>query len=163
MTHVTSLTVVRRAASEQEGDSSNAAVTMAQKYQRALVEVKGEEEGKMAEQVRVLRHVTVEFSLHSPVHGRETAVTRGRHRFLYGVQSWIPVVDQKLEGLSEGQVLDLSLEREALEGTALAVPSTGEGPVRLEVRILGVQTAEPREVIKALAAKVHCCDHCEGQ
>jgi hypothetical protein len=116
----------------------------------------------MAEQVRVLRHVTVEFSLHSPGHGGGTAVTRGQHRFLYGVQSWIPVVDGKLEGLSEGQILDLSLQPEALAGTTLGVELAGEGPVRLEVRILGVQTAEPREVIKALAATVHCCDHCEG-
>jgi hypothetical protein len=117
----------------------------------------------MAEQVRVLRHVTVEFSLHSPGQGKGTAVTRRRHRFLYGVQSWIPAVDQKLEGLSEGQVLDLSLEPEVLEGTTVGGELVGEGPVRLEVRILGVQTAEPREVVKALAATVHCCDHCEGQ
>lgn len=116
----------------------------------------------MPRQVRPLRHVTVDFSLHSPGFGRETGVRSGRHRFLYGVQTWIPAVDHKLEGLSEGHVLDLSLEPESLEATALAVGFACEGPVRLEVKILEVQTAEPREVIKALAATVRCCDHCEG-
>ena len=116
----------------------------------------------MPHQVRPLRHVTVEFSLRSPGHGRETSERRGRHRFLYGVQTWIPAVDHKLEGLSAGHVLEFSLEPEAFEATALAVRSAGEGPISLQVRILEVQPAEPREVIKALAATVRCCDRCEG-
>jgi len=116
----------------------------------------------MREQIRPLRHVTVDFSLHLPGLGGETGMRSGQHRFLYGVQTWIPAVDHKLEGLSAGDVLDLSLEPEFLKATALAVESPGEGSLRLEVKILEVRTAEPREVIKALAAMVRCCNHCDG-
>jgi NifB/MoaA-like Fe-S oxidoreductase len=30
----------------------------------------------------------------------------------------------------------------------------------LELKIIAVAKAEPKEVVKALAASVHCCDHC---
>jgi hypothetical protein len=34
--------------------------------------------------------------------------------------------------------------------------------VVLELKIIAVAKAEPKEVVKALAASVNCCDHCGG-
>ena len=116
----------------------------------------------MPAQVKPLHHVTLEFSLCPPEELKATGRREGRHRFLYGVQTWIPAVDHKLEGLFEGDMVEVSLAPEILEAIGVAVEAGCRHPARLAVRILEVREAEPREVIKALAAAVHCCDHCEG-
>jgi hypothetical protein len=116
----------------------------------------------MSAQVKPLHHVTLEFSLRPPEEAKTTGKKEGRHRFLYGVQTWIPAVDHKLEGLFEGDTVEVSLEPEVLEAIGVAVEAGCGHPGRLAVRILEVRKAEPREVIKALAAAVHCCDHCHG-
>jgi FKBP-type peptidyl-prolyl cis-trans isomerase 2 len=116
----------------------------------------------MCAQVKPLHHVTLEFSLSLPEELKATGRREGRHRFLYGVQTWIPAVDHRLEGLFEGDMIEVSLEPEILGAIGVAVEPGYGNPTRLAVRILEVQTADPREVIKALAAMVHCCDHCEG-
>jgi len=116
----------------------------------------------MSAQVKPLHHVTLEFSLCQPEELKATGKRQGRHRFLYGVQTWIPAVDHKLEGLFEGDTVEVSVEPETLGAIGVAVDAGRGHPARLAVRILEVRKAEPREVIKALAAAVHCCDHCEG-
>lgn len=116
----------------------------------------------MSPQVKPLHHVTLEFSLFLPEELKATGIREGRHRFLYGVQTWIPAVDHELEGLVEGDVVEFSLEPAALRTIGVAIEAGCERPARLAVKILEVQKAEPREVIRALAATVHCCDHCEG-
>ena len=116
----------------------------------------------MSGRVQHLHHITVEFSLGSPDDPPETDKRRRRHRFLYGVQTWIPAVDHKFEGLVEGDTVELLVEPETLGAIGLAVEAAGASPVKLAVRIVEVRMAEPREVIKALAATVHCCDQCEG-
>jgi len=116
----------------------------------------------MPAQVKPLHHVTVEFSLCPREEPAATGIREGRHRFLYGVQTWIPAVDHKLEGLVEGDMVEFSLEPGALRAIGVAIEAGCAHPARLTVRILEVHKAEPREVIKALAATVHCCDHCEG-
>ena len=116
----------------------------------------------MSTQLKPLHHVTLEFSLSLPEELKATGRREGRHRFLYGVQTWIPALDHRLEGLFEGDMVEVSLEPESLGAIGVAVEAGYEHPARLAVRILEVREAEPREVIKALAATVHCCDHCEG-
>jgi FKBP-type peptidyl-prolyl cis-trans isomerase 2 len=116
----------------------------------------------MSAQVKPLHHVTVEFSLCLPAELKATGRRAGRHRFLYGVQTWIPAVDHRLEDLLEGDMVEVSVEPEVLRAIGVAVEAGYGHPARLAVRILEVRKAEPREVIKALAATVHCCDHCEG-
>jgi FKBP-type peptidyl-prolyl cis-trans isomerase (trigger factor) len=116
----------------------------------------------MSTQVKPFHHVTLEFSLCSPEEPIATGMTEGRHRFLYGVQTWIPAVDHKLEGLFEGDMVEVSLEPEILGAIDVPVEAACGHSARLAVRIIEVRKAEPREVIKALAAAVHCCDHCEG-
>jgi FKBP-type peptidyl-prolyl cis-trans isomerase (trigger factor) len=116
----------------------------------------------MSIQVKPLHHVTLEFSLFLPEELEATGRKGGRHRFLYGVQTWIPGVDHRLEGLFEGDMVEISLEPENLGAMGVAVEAGCGHPARLAVRIVEVRKAEPREVIKALAATVHCCDHCEG-
>jgi hypothetical protein len=116
----------------------------------------------MPTQVKPLHYVTLEFSLRPPeeLKGKDRRV--GRQRFLYGIQTWIPTVDHKLEGLFEGDMVEVALEPEILGTIGVAAEVECEQPATLAVRILEVRKAEPREVIKALAAAVHCCDHCEG-
>jgi len=116
----------------------------------------------MSAQVKPLHHVTVEFSLSPLKEPAATGIREGRHRFLYGVQTWIPAVDHRLDGLFEGDIVEFSLEPAALRASGVAVEPECAHPARLVVRIVEVQKAEPREVVKALAATVHCCDHCEG-
>lgn len=116
----------------------------------------------MSAQVKPLHHVTVEFSLCPPEGLKETGRREGRHRFLYGVQTWIPCLDHKLEGLFEGDMVEVSLEPEILGAIDVPVEAACGHSARLAVRIIEVRKAEPREVIKALAAAVHCCDHCDG-
>jgi hypothetical protein len=116
----------------------------------------------MSAQVKPLHHVTLEFSLCPPEELGAKGRGERRHRFLYGVETWIPAVDQKLEGLSEGDLVEVSLQPEILGAIGVAIEPGCGHPARLAVRILEVRKAEPREVIKALAAAVHCCDHCKG-
>jgi len=116
----------------------------------------------MSTQLKPLHHVTLEFSLSLPEELKATGRREGRHRFLYGVQTWIPTVDHKLEGLFEGDMVEVALEPEVLAAIGVAAEAGCGHPATLAVRILEVRQAEPREVIKALAAAVHCCDHCEG-
>jgi hypothetical protein len=121
----------------------------------------------MTTKVMPLHFVTVQFRLHAKGENSKAKVTAGEHRFLYGVESWIEGVDQQLESLPEGETLELLLEAEVarvvarnLQG-ALEFTGTDE-PLVLELRVLKVVKAEPREVVKALSASVHCCDHCGG-
>jgi hypothetical protein len=116
----------------------------------------------MSTQVKPLHHVTLEFSVCPPEEPEATGMREGRHRFLYGVETWIPAVDRELEGLFEGDLVEFSLAPAALGAIGLPFEAGCARPARLAVRILEVRKAEPREVIKALAAMVHCCDHCEG-
>ena len=116
----------------------------------------------MSAQVKPLHHVTLEFSVWPPGEPEATGRREGRHRFLYGVQTWIPAVDHKLEGLVAGDMVEVSLEPEILGMIGVAVEAGCGHFARLAVRIREVRQAEPREVIKALAATVQCCDHCEG-
>jgi FKBP-type peptidyl-prolyl cis-trans isomerase 2 len=112
-----------------------------------------------------MHYVTVEFRLQDEDGDSRAIETSGQHRFLYGVESWIEGVDQHLENLREGEDLKLVLESDGAEFAA----SRLLGPDRLsdtkkrltfEVRIVKVVKAKPREVVKALAASVKCCDHC---
>ena len=119
----------------------------------------------MAMQVTPLHYVTVEFRLYDEKQENQALEASGQHRFLYGVESWIDGVDQRLEGLTEGECLELVLESEA----AAFVPSQllhqdvlskVEKSLVLELKIVEIVKAEPKEVVQALAATVHCCDHC---
>jgi len=116
----------------------------------------------MSAQVKPLHYVTLEFSLCPREEAKLTSGSAGRHRFLYGVQTWIPTVDHKLEGLFEGDTVEVTLEPGFLGAISASAEEGCGQPATLAVRILEVRKAEPREVIKALAAAVHCCDHCEG-
>ncbi|HVO84999.1 MAG TPA: hypothetical protein VMU60_11295 [Syntrophobacteria bacterium] len=116
----------------------------------------------MPAQVKPLHYVTLEFSLRPQEELQGTGRRASRHRFLYGVQTWIPAVDHKLEGLVEGDMVAVALEPEVLGALGVAAEAGWGHAATLTVRILEVRKAEPREVIKALAAAVHCCDHCEG-
>jgi hypothetical protein len=116
----------------------------------------------MSAPVKPFHYVALEFSLRLPQELAATGRREGRHRFLYGIQAWIPAVDQRLEGLFEGDMVEVALEPETLAALGVAVDAGCRHPARLAVRILEVRKAEPREVIKTLAGTVHCCDHCEG-
>jgi len=112
--------------------------------------------------VTPLHHVTIEYRLDDNSEDHGSIETSGRHCFLYGIESWIDGVDQKLEGLEEGEHLELILDSEAAARTVshlLPLHKIKSSPV-LQVRIVKVIKAEPSEVVKALAATVHCCDHC---
>jgi FKBP-type peptidyl-prolyl cis-trans isomerase 2 len=109
-----------------------------------------------------MHYVTVAFQLHGEnIENRDIKVT-GEHRFLFGVESWIEGVDQKLENLEEGEVLELILDPETAAHVAshLLHESSVEKLLEMELRVVEVVKAEPREVVKALAASVKCCDHC---
>ena len=119
----------------------------------------------MALEVTPLHYVTVEFRLYDEEQQNRTMEASGQHRFLYGVESWIEGVDQRLESLAEGEHLQLVLESEPAAFVASRLLhqdelSEVEKSLVLELKIVGIVKAEPREVVQALAATVHCCDHC---
>ncbi len=116
----------------------------------------------MSARVMPMHYVTVEFKLHGEnIENHEIKVT-GAHRFLYGVESWIDGVDQQLENLEEGEVLELIMDPETAAHAVshLLHESRVEKLLEMELRVVEVVKAEPREVVKALAASVKCCDHC---
>ena len=119
----------------------------------------------MSIQVMPMHYVTVEFQLQDEDRDNRANYTSGQHRFLYGVESWIEGVDQHLESLREGEDLRLVLEPDAAVFVASQlIPldrlSDMDKKLALELKIVEVVKAEPKEVVKALAASVKCCDHC---
>ena len=119
----------------------------------------------MATEVMPLHYVTVAFRLYDEKQENQAMEASGQHRFLYGVESWIEGGDQRLESLTEGQYLELTLESEAAAFVASKLLHQDEVPqvdipLMLELRIVEVVKADPKEVVKALAASVSCCDHC---
>jgi hypothetical protein len=119
----------------------------------------------MALEVTPLHYVTLEFRLHDGKQGNQAMKASGQHRFLYGVESWIAGVDQRLESLTEGEYLELVLESEAAAFVASQLLhqdelSKVEKSLVLELKVVKIVKAEPKEVVQALAATVHCCDHC---
>ena len=117
---------------------------------------------KRPARVTPMHYVTVEYRLHGEnVEDQNLGVT-GEHRFLYGVESWIDGVDQQLESLKEGEVLELIMDQETSAHVTFHLLNEArlEKPLALELRVARVVKAEPREVVKALAASVKCCDHC---
>ena len=116
----------------------------------------------MPVRVTPMHYVTVEFRLHGENTEKKYAEVTGECRFLYGVESWIDGVDQQLESLEEGEAVKLVLEPETSAHVAshLVDEDRGEIWLALELRVVEVVQAEPREVVKALAASVTCCDHC---
>ena len=121
----------------------------------------------MSSQVMPLHYVTVVFRLHDKDREDRVIEKSGQHRFLYGVESWIDGVDQQLENLREGDHLELNLDPDTAAFVAPRLLSQEEWPnlengLALELKVVEVVKAEPKEVVKALAATVHCCDHCGG-
>ena len=119
----------------------------------------------MSTQVMPLHYVEVEFRLHDKSEDNGLIESSGRHRFLYGVESWIDGVDQQLENLEHGEYLKLVLEDDAAAFVASRLLpqdelSKVERTLILELKVVDIVKAEPREVVQALAATVHCCDHC---
>jgi hypothetical protein len=125
----------------------------------------GQEILTMTTKVTSLHYVTVEFRLYVEKQENQALEASGQHRFLYGVESWIDGVDQRLESLEEGESLELVLESEAAAFVASRLLhqdelSKVEKSLVLELKVVEIVKAEPREVVQALAATVHCCDHC---
>jgi len=121
----------------------------------------------MSSQVVPLHYVTVDFRLHDKDREDRVIEKSGQHRFLYGVEPWIDGVDQQLENLREGDHLSLNLDPDTAAFVASRLLSQEEWPelesgLALELKVVEVVKAEPKEVVKALAATVHCCDHCGG-
>ena len=121
----------------------------------------------MSSQVMPLHYVTVVFRLHDKDREDRVIEKSGQHRFLYGIESWIDGVDQQLENLREGDHLELNLDPDTAALVASRLLSQEEWPklesgLALELKVVEVVKAEPKEVVKALAATVHCCDHCGG-
>jgi FKBP-type peptidyl-prolyl cis-trans isomerase 2 len=119
----------------------------------------------MATRVMPLHYVTVQFRLHGENEDNRAMETSGQCRFLYGVETWLEGVDQQLESLSEGDSLELVLEPEAASLVLFQLLHQDqfrrvEQRLALELKIVEVVKAEPREVTKTLAAQVKCCDHC---
>jgi hypothetical protein len=115
--------------------------------------------------VMPLHYVTLEYRLRVEDQKSQVSVTSGKHRFLYGVESWIDGLDQQLENLTEGESHELILEPESVPSAAALLLPEEElpeliGRFALEMRVVEVVKAEPIEVTKALAASVSCCDHC---
>ena len=118
----------------------------------------------MSVQVMPLHYISVEFRLHDQEKRIEKS---GQHRFLYGVEPWIDGVDQQLENLREGDHLELNLDPDTAAFVASRLLSQEDWPklesvLALELKVVEVVKAEPKEVVKALAATVQCCDHCGG-
>ena len=121
----------------------------------------------MSSQVMPLHYVTVVFRLHDKDREDRVIEKSGQHRFLYGVESWIDGVDQQLENLREGDHLELNLDPDTAAFVASRLLSQKEwlkleSGLALELKVVEVVEAEPKEVVKALAATVQCCDHCGG-
>ena len=119
----------------------------------------------MAIEVTHLHYVTVDFRLYHEKQENQALKASGQHRFLYGVESWIEGVDQRLESLTEGEYLELMLESEAAAFVASQLLhqdelSKVEKGLVLELKVVEIVKAKPKEVVQALAATVHCCDHC---
>ena len=119
----------------------------------------------MPKPVMPLHYVTLESRLDAEDKESKVTETSGKHRFLYGVESWIDGVDQQLENLSEGESLVMILEPAGVAFVAAHLLPQGELPevverYTLELKVVEVKKAEPIEVTKALAASVRCCDHC---
>jgi FKBP-type peptidyl-prolyl cis-trans isomerase 2 len=119
----------------------------------------------MSSQVMPLHYITVEFRLHGQDQEEQVIKESGQHRFLYGVEPWIEGVDQQLENLGEGEHLELNLDPDAAAFVASRLLPGGEwskveSGLTLELKVVEIVKAEPKEVVKALAATVHCCDHC---
>ncbi len=114
--------------------------------------------------VTPMHYVTVEYRLHGANVEAQSLEVRGEHRFLYGVESWIDGVDQQLESLEEGEVLELIMDPETSAHVTFHLLNENrlEKPLALELKVAKVVKAEPREVVKALADSVKCCDHCGG-
>ncbi len=118
----------------------------------------------MSARVRPMHYVTVEFRLFTGNEEEQNLETAGEHRFLYGVESWIDGVDQQLESLEKGDVLKLIFDKESSSDVAsrLLQENRMEKRLALDLKIVEVIEAEPREIIKALADSVKCCDHCDS-
>jgi len=119
----------------------------------------------MTIEVMPLHYVTVAFKLYDAKRENQAMEASGQHRFLYGVESWIEGVDQRLESLTEGEYLELTLESEAAAFVASQLLhqdelSKVEKGLVLELKVVEIVKAKPKEVVQALAATVHCCDHC---
>lgn len=119
----------------------------------------------MPTRVTPLHYVTVEFWLHGESEDDQATQASGQHRFLYGVESWIDGIDQQLDSLGEGESLRLLLESDTAAHVAYHLLGQDEfrkveERMALELKIVEVVKADPKEVVKALAATVHCCDHC---
>lgn len=119
----------------------------------------------MSSQVMPLHYVTVEFRLHEEDQGGGVIEESGQHRFLYGVEPWIDGVDQQLENLRAGEHLEFDLDADAAEFVLSRLLPQGEWfkverGLTFEVKVVQIEKAEPKEVVKALAATVNCCDHC---
>ena len=119
----------------------------------------------MPRHVMPLHFVTVAYRLYPESDDSQTPETAGQHRFLYGVESWIEGVDQQLENLAEGELLQLPLAPEA--AAVVSCHLVGQDKFSgakvhhvLELKVVEVAKAEPKEVVKALADSVKCCDHC---
>ena len=54
----------------------------------------------MALEVTPLHYVTVEYRLYHETQENQAKEASGQYRFLYGVESWIEGVDQRLESLT---------------------------------------------------------------
>ena len=119
----------------------------------------------MPARVRPMYYITVEYRLRGEsMENRDIEVT-GERRFLYGVETWIDGVDQQLESLEQGEIVELILDPETSAHVAshlLLRESKVEKRLALALRVVEVVKAEPRDVVKALAASVKCCDHCGG-
>ena len=112
----------------------------------------------MAIEVTPLHYVTVEFRLYHEKQENQAVEASGQHRFLYGVESWIEGVDQKLESLTEGECLELMLESEAGAFVASQLLhqdelSKVEKSLVLELKIVEIVKAEPKEVGRALGVR----------
>ena len=121
----------------------------------------------MSSPVMPLHYVTVEFRLHDKDKEGRIIEKSGQHRFLYGVESWIDGVEQQLENLREGDHLELNLDPDTAAFVASRLLSQEDWPklesvLALGLKVVEVVKAEPKEVVKALAATVQCCDHCGG-
>ncbi|MGB5924111.1 MAG: hypothetical protein WBH36_17940, partial [Syntrophobacteria bacterium] len=95
----------------------------------------------MTTKVTSLHYVTVEFRLYDEKQENQALEASGQHRFLYGVESWIDGVDQRLESLEEGESLELVLESEAAACVASQLLHQDEFPqvdipLLLELRIV---------------------------
>ena len=69
--------------------------------------------GVVPKTVMPLHYVTLEYRVRAEDQKSQITETSGKHRFLYGVESWIEGLDQQLENLKQGEYLQLALEDDA--------------------------------------------------